>query len=71
MPDMFEKLKNLELNIFQTLALTGLIVSTFSHVGLTLMDKQVDRFWAVYVVWLAVLTLSTLIRSEGDDEHHH
>lgn len=68
---MLDKLKNLELNIFQTLAVTGLIVSLVSHVGLTLMQKEVDRFWAVYIVWLTVLTLSTLIRVEGADHDNH
>jgi hypothetical protein len=68
---MLEKLKNLQLNIFQNLALVGLVASSASHVGLALMHKQVDSFWAVYVVWAGVLILSTLIRIDVPHHDHH
>jgi hypothetical protein len=71
---MLDRLKNLQLNIFQNLALVGLVASSASQVGLMLMHKTVDSFWAVYVVWLTVLILSTVIRVDiphHDHDHHH
>jgi hypothetical protein len=69
---MLEKIKNLQLNIFQNLAIVGLVASSASQVGLMVMHKQVDSFWAVYVVWLTVLILSTLIKVDiPDHDHHH
>jgi hypothetical protein len=67
---MLEKLKNLQLNIFQNLAIVGLLASSVSHLGLMVMQKQVQSFWAVYVVWLTVLTLSTLIKVDMPDHDH-
>jgi|GEM_PF-6812884 len=73
---MLEKIRNLQLNIFQNLALVGLVASSACHFGLRIMNKQVDSFWAVYVIWLTVLILSTLIKidvphHEHDHDHEH
>jgi hypothetical protein len=67
---MLDKLKNLHLNIFQNLALVGLVASAGSQVGLLLMDKKVDTFWAVYVIWAGVLIASTFIRIDMPDHDH-
>ena len=68
---LIDKLRALPLNIFQTLSLMGLLVSGVAQVIMALMDKHVERFWAVYVVWGAVLVLGTLIGSTGGHHHEH
>jgi hypothetical protein len=67
---MLEKLKNLEINLFQNIALTGIALSIMAQVGLLLMGKQVNSFWYVYVVWGVVLVLSSVIKAPSHDHHH-
>ena len=68
---MLERLRNLQLNLFQSLALSGIVLSVASQLGLLIMDKQVDRFWLVYAIWMAVFALSSFIKVDGDHEHDH
>ena len=67
---LIDKLRALPLNIFQSLSLMGLLVSGIAQVIMALMDKHVERFWAVYVVWGAVLVLGTLIGGTGGGHDH-
>jgi hypothetical protein len=70
-------MKNLELNLIQSIAFTGVIVSLASQLGLFIISKHVERFWAVYPVWVAVFVIGSLLRKYGnnshadDHEHHH
>ena len=68
---MLERLRNLQLNLFQSLALSGIVLSVASQLGLLIMDKQVDRFWLVYAIWMAVFALSSFIKVDGDHDHGH
>ncbi len=67
---MLEKLKNLEINLFQNIALTGIALSLMAQLGLLLMHKEVQSFWYVYIVWFIVLIVSSFVRIPEHDHHH-
>jgi hypothetical protein len=69
-------MKNIELNILQALSITGIVVSSAAQLGLQVMDKHVEKFWALYPIWLSVFVLGTLMRyfynpEEDAHGHHH
>ena len=68
---MIERLRNLQLNMFQSIAISGIILSIASQLGLLIMDKQVDKFWLVYAIWISVFTLSSFIKMNDDHSHDH
>ncbi|MFL5727893.1 MAG: hypothetical protein ACJ75J_00280 [Cytophagaceae bacterium] len=62
------------MNIFQSLAIVGLIFSVAVHGILTLIDKHVNLYWAVYPFWICVYIFGYLFnryRKNSDDHHHH
>ena len=68
---MIERLRNIQLNLFQTMAITGVVLSLASQIGLLVMDKQVNNFWLVYAIWTTVFALSSFIKVGDDHDHHH
>jgi hypothetical protein len=67
-------MKSIELNALQTISITGVIVCLLAQLGLYLIDKNVDSFWAVYPTWVVVFAAGTILRylsSHSDDDHHH
>jgi hypothetical protein len=66
---MFDKLKNIQLNLFQHMAVLGFVFSAASQVGLRIAHKQIDSFWAVYIVWAVVLILASVIKIDMPDDH--
>jgi hypothetical protein len=65
-------MKSIELNALQTISVTGVIVCLLAQIGLYLIGKTVDTFWAVYPTWVVVFLLGTLLRFfAGPDDHHH
>lgn len=62
------------LNTIQTIALTGVITSLCSQLGLSIAEKTVEGFWKLYPVWAGVFLIGSLIRIfyKGElDDHHH
>jgi hypothetical protein len=63
------------LNVWQHIALVGLIMTAGAHVLLHLMARNVADFNYLYVVWSAAFVLGSirnLTHTPGpDDDHHH
>ena len=67
-------MKTIELNFFQTIAFTGLIVSFLAQGGLKVIEKQVDHFEYLYAIWVVVFMVGTGIKlyyRNSDEAHHH
>lgn len=67
-------MKTIELNFFQTIAFTGLIVTLLSQGGLMMLEKHVEHFGRLYIVWLVVFMLGTALKlyyRHSDDTHQH
>lgn len=62
-----------EMNSYQFLALTGLVMTLLAHLILLLVHKKIANFQALYVVWLVSFSLGTIanLRSKPGQEHHH
>jgi hypothetical protein len=60
------------MNIFQSLALVGLIFSVAVNIALIVIKKHVPHYWAVYPFWVSVFILGYFIHRyrKGDDHHH-
>ncbi|MFN6944344.1 MAG: hypothetical protein ACK4ND_05315 [Cytophagaceae bacterium] len=60
------------LNLFQTLALLGIVFSLVAHGILIFLEKAIDNYWAVYPTWVLVFIFGTIIKKfVGPDDHHH
>jgi hypothetical protein len=61
------------LNLFQSLAVVGLIFSVIVHVILLIIDKKVSTIWALYPTWIFVFIFGYIIKitHKGGDDHHH
>ncbi|WMJ71575.1 hypothetical protein RCC89_00090 [Cytophagaceae bacterium ABcell3] len=60
------------LNLFQTLAMLGIIFSIAAQFILSLINKHVDNFWAVYPTWIFVFIFGTIVKKYvKPDDHHH
>ena len=68
------KLYNLrEMNSFQVIAVTGLVMTLFAHLVLNLVHKNIPSFEMLYICW-AVLFIGGYLRNifaKPDDHHHH
>jgi hypothetical protein len=68
-----------DFNIWQTLAVTGIVVSGMSQAGLHFMERTVDNFTNLYYVWFLVFAGGTLLKyyyfkngiEPGHHHHHH
>lgn len=65
-----EKLQDTHLNAFQTISATGIFASLMAHAGIWLFEKDIERFWAVYLVWTVVFILATISRYYDEEEEH-
>lgn len=68
-----DKVKTIEFNAFQTISITGMIATLFSHAGLFLRGKDIDKFWYVYIVWMFIFLAATYVRlkdNEHSEDHH-
>jgi hypothetical protein len=61
------------MNIFQTLAVVGLIFSAVVNIALIVIDKYVNLYWAVYPFWICVFIFGYILHRyrKNDDDHHH
>lgn len=69
--NIIDKFKGIEINFFQTIALTGIVTSLVANAGLLLAEKSVNQFWMVYLVWVMVFIASSFIKAEDPHDHHH
>lgn len=60
-----------KLNFFQSLSVTGLILSFAAQMMLLLVGKEVKTIWALYPTWIFVFLLGTAFRFFGSNDHHH
>lgn len=62
------------LNVIQTLSVTGIVFSIIVHIILTLINKHIDFIWALYPTWVIVFIIGYIFRvlqKDEDDHHHH
>jgi hypothetical protein len=71
----YSKLYNFkEMNSYQFIAVTGLVMTLAAHIILILQAKEISSFWALYLCWVVVFILGSIsnFRSKpGNDHHHH
>ncbi|WP_192820203.1 hypothetical protein [Rufibacter sp. LB8] len=63
-----------QMNSFQFVALTGILMSGLAHVFLNLWGKEVDSFNYLYLCWGLLFVFGTyknLTNNPEDDHHHH
>ena len=63
------------LNVWQYLALVGLVMTAAAHALLTLTSRTLPGFGWLYVVWATVFVLGTARNlthvPDSHDHHHH
>ncbi|KAA9345922.1 hypothetical protein [Adhaeribacter soli] len=68
------KLYNLrEMNSFQVIAVTGLVMTLLAHLVLNAVHKVIPDFEMLYLCW-AILFVGGYLRNvfaKPDDHHHH
>jgi hypothetical protein len=62
-----------EMNSYQFVAATGLIMTLVAHLILALIGKTVDNFAALYICWLVFFSAGAVVNynSKPEDDHHH
>ncbi|HEY4650472.1 MAG TPA: hypothetical protein VIG72_03615 [Pontibacter sp.] len=62
-----------EMNSYQFVAATGLVMTLLAHLILALIGKNINNFWALYVCWVVFFTLGTIanLNSNPDNHDHH
>lgn len=63
-----------EMNSYQFVAATGLVMTLLANLILLLLSKTVDNFNALYLCWVVFFTLGTVANynsKPGDHDHHH
>ncbi|WP_299707693.1 hypothetical protein [uncultured Pontibacter sp.] len=62
-----------EMNSYQFVAMTGLIMTIVANIILLVIGKMVDNFEALYLCWLVFFALGTVanLNSKPNDHHHH
>ncbi|WP_242920040.1 hypothetical protein [Pontibacter liquoris] len=62
-----------EMNSYQFVAATGLVMTLVAHLILALLGKSIRNFDALYLCWFVFFTLGTIanFRSKPQDDHHH
>jgi hypothetical protein len=72
--EKFPTFKNImkNLNLFQSLAVVGLIFSAVVHIILLIIDKKVSTIWALYPTWIFVYIFGYIIKitNKGEDHSH-
>ncbi|WP_240676178.1 hypothetical protein [Botryobacter ruber] len=64
-----------EMNSYQFVAVTGLVMTVVAHIILALIGKRVENFEALYLCWTVFFALGTIAnyrsKPEDHDHHHH
>ncbi|NEM99206.1 hypothetical protein [Pontibacter burrus] len=62
-----------EMNSYQFVAATGLVMTLLAHLILLLIGKSINNFAALYLCWAVFFTLGTIanFNSKPDDHDHH
>lgn len=64
-----------EMNSYQFVAATGLIMTLLAHLILTFIGKSIDNFTILYICWAVFFVLGTIVnlnsRPNDHDHHHH
>lgn len=62
-----------EMNSYQFVAMTGLVMTILANLILLFIDKTVDNFNALYLCWFVFFGLGTIVNfnSKPDNHHHH
>ena len=63
-----------EMNSYQFVAATGLVMTLLAHIILAFIGKSIDNFTALYICWAVFFTLGTIINltsNPNDHDHHH
>lgn len=63
-----------QMNTFQVIAVTGLIMTGLAHLVLRLVNKEIPSFEMLYGCWLVLYffgLLRNLYAKPHDDDHHH
>jgi len=62
-----------EMNSYQFVAATGLVMSLVAHLLMLLIGKTMENFEALYLCWAAFFAVGTIanFNSKPDDHHHH
>lgn len=63
-----------EMNSYQFVAMTGLIMTILANIILLFIGKMVENFEALYLCWLVIFaagTVANLNSKPGDHDHHH
>ncbi len=63
-----------EMNSYQFVASTGLVMTLLANLILALIGKSVANFWALYVCWIVFFVLGTVVNytsKPNDHDHHH
>jgi len=63
-----------QMNSYQFVAATGLVMSLVAHLILALLGKTVANFGALYICWLvffAAGAVANYTSKPGDDHDHH
>jgi hypothetical protein len=58
------------LNLFQSLAVVGLIFSVVVHIILLIINKKISTIWALYPTWVFVFIFGYVIKIMGKGEDH-
>lgn len=58
-------------NALQSLSIIGIIFSIIVHIILIIIDKQIERIWALYPTWIFVYFIGFLFKKYGAEEDHH
>jgi uncharacterized membrane protein len=63
-----------EMNSYQFIAVTGLVMTLLAHIILILIGKEIDNFYALYICWFVFFCIGTIVNFNSnprDDHHHH
>lgn len=62
-----------EMNSYQFVAATGLVMTLLAHIILFFIGKSIDNFVALYICWLVFFCIGTVVNynSNPEDDHHH
>lgn len=64
-----------EMNSYQFVAATGLVMTLLAHLILALIGKTINNFGALYICWLVFFIFGSIVnyrsRPDEHDHHHH
>ncbi len=63
-----------EMNSYQFVAATGLVMTLVANLILLFIGKSVDNFNALYICWFTFFAIGTYVNfnsKPGNDHHHH